>query len=199
MKRVPLELGLHLNVNQLIKDRFVIPGEETQPSNYYWLDQDGDDQASARITSDLTDTSADPERCGTMRIQAKWIDQTVRLIGCPRHFGGVQWYFVCPVQNQYVSVLWSFPGRRHFVGRKSLGKDVAYLSQYHEPGARANYSSYKLCDRIAGPGASEKWEIPPKPKWMRWQTYERLAKRLKKYRSRAGVLPRAIFLNGEVV
>jgi hypothetical protein len=57
-----------------------------------------------------------------MRIHAKWIDQTVQLIGCLRHFGGRQWYFVCPAQNRCVSVMWSLPGRRFFAGRKSLGK-----------------------------------------------------------------------------
>lgn len=127
----------------------------------------------------------------------KWINQTIRLVGCPRHFGGLQWYFVCPAQGRYVSVLWSLPGQRFFVGRQSLGKQVAYLSQYHSPGARAHYSADKLCNRIGGAGASDEWDVPPKPKWMRWRTYERLSNRIEKHRSEAGVLPRLFLPDGE--
>jgi hypothetical protein len=51
---------------------------------------------------------------------ADWTNQTIRLIGRTRHFGGLQWYFVCPVQNRIVSALWSLPGTRYFVGRKVI-------------------------------------------------------------------------------
>jgi hypothetical protein len=27
----------------------------------------------------------------------------------------------------------------------------------------------------------EEWELPPKPKWMRWRAYNRLAKRIESY------------------
>lgn len=162
------------------------------------LDEEGDERATARIEADLANPSADDARYGTMRIHANWINQTIRLVGCPRYFGGRQWYFVCPVQNRCVSVLWSLPGGRFFVGRKSLGKQVAYVSQYHSPGARAHYMKDKLCDRIAGPEADE-WDVPPKPKWMRWRTYERLSKRFEKYGNEAGMLPRAFQLFGDVV
>ena len=198
MQRVPLELGLQLNINQLIGDGLVQAGEVTQLSDFYWLDDEGDERASARIEADLTKPSADDARYGTMRIQANWINQTIRLIGCPRHFGGRQWYFVCPVQNRCVSVLWSLPGRKFFAGRKSLGKQVAYMSQYHSPGARAHYSADKLLDRIWGPVADE-WDVLPKPKGMRWRTYERLSKRLEEYGREAGVLPRMFLLDGDVV
>ena len=197
-QRVPLELGLQLNLNRLISDGLVQPGKVTQLSDFYWLDDEGDERASARIEADLTNPSADDARYGTMRIHANWINQTIRLVGCPRHFGGRQWYFVCPVQNRCVSVLWSLPGGRFFAGRKSLGKQVAYVSQYHSPGARAHYMKDKLCDRIAGPEADE-WDVPPKPKWMRWRTYERLLKRFEKYSSEVGMLPRSFQLFGDVV
>ena len=198
-QRAPLELGLQLNINQLISDGFVQPGRVTPLSDFHWLGDEGEVRATARIEADLTNPSADGARYGTMHIHANWINQTVRLVGCPRHFGGLQWYFLCPVQNQCVSVLWSLPGRRFFAGRKSLGKEVAYLSQYHPPEARAHYSADKLCDRIGGPGASEEWDVPPKPKGMRWRTYERLSHKLEKYRSDAGVLPRMFLLDGDVV
>jgi hypothetical protein len=56
----------------------------------------------------------------------------------------------------------------------------------------------KLCDRIAGLEA-DKWDVPPKPKGMRWRTYERLLERFEKYSSGVGLLPRMFLLNGDVV
>ncbi|WOH82143.1 hypothetical protein RX327_02790 [Bradyrhizobium sp. BEA-2-5] len=196
LQRTPLELGLQLNINRLIRDGLVQPGKVTQPSSFRWLDDEGDERASARIAADLTIPSADKARSGKMRIHAAWINQTVQLVGRPRHFGGVQWYFVCPAQGKHVSVLWAMPRTRYFVGRKALGKQVAYLSQYHSPGARANYSAEKLIKRTWGPDASDEL---PKPKWMRWRTYERLSNKLQKFNSEAGVLPRLFLLDGDVV
>jgi hypothetical protein len=43
---------------------------------------------------------------GLFRIQLGSLDQRIVLTARPRHFGGRQWYFVCPVGNRLVSVLW---------------------------------------------------------------------------------------------
>lgn len=93
-------------------------------------------------------------------------------------------------------MLWSMPRKRCFVGRKALGNQVAYLSQYHSPEARAHYSADRLINRIWGP---DSFEELPKPKWMRWKTYQWLSERLDKYDSEAGVLPRLYLLDGDVV
>jgi len=193
LQRMPLELGLDLDINQLLSDGFIQPGQTTRLKDCYWLDADGDVKANAQIAAEMTTAF------GTMRITAVWIKQIVRLVACPRHFGGRQWYFVCPRQGQHVSVLWSPPGHRFFAGRKSWGNGVAYLSQYYGPGSRAHYMAIKLCDHIGGPGASEEWDVPPKPKWMRWRTYERLSERCEIYRQRAALLPREYRLYGDVV
>jgi len=44
--------------------------------------------------------------------------------------GGRQWYFVCPITNLPVSVVWKPPGAERFCGRKAWGKQVAYLSPF---------------------------------------------------------------------
>jgi hypothetical protein len=41
MQRIPLELGLQLNLNRLISDGLVQPGKVTQLSDFYWLDDEG--------------------------------------------------------------------------------------------------------------------------------------------------------------
>ena len=197
---MPLELGLDLNINQMLREGFIEPGQMTELKDCHWLDDDGDINANARIAADMTKgpTVANAARYGTMHIVADWIYPTIQLVARPRHFGGWQWYFVCPREGRHVSVLWSPPGQRFFAGRKSWG-NVAYLSQYHGPGARAHYMAVKLCNRIGGPGAAEEWEVPPKPKWMRWRTYERLSKRCEKYWDQAGKLPREYLLASDVV
>ena len=201
LQRMPLELGLDLDINQLLRDAFFEPGQMTQLKDCHWLDDDGDVRANARISANMTkgSTVANAARYRTMHIVADWINQTIQLVACPRHFGGQQWYFVCPRENQYVSVLWSPPGKRFFAGRRSWGNRFAYLSQYYGPGSRAHYMARKFCDRIGGPGASGEWDVPPKPKWMRWRTYEHLSARCEKYCDKAAVLPREYRLYGDVV
>ena len=201
LQRMPLELGLDLNINQLLRDGFIKPGQITPFKDCHWLDADGDTKANARITADMTkgSTVANAARYGTMHIVADWIHQIIELVACPRHFGGWQWYFVCPRESRRVSVLWSLPGKRFFAGRKSWGNRFAYLSQYYAPGSRAHYMANKLCDRIGGPGASEDWYVPPKPKGMRWRTYEHLSERCERYRVKATVPPREYRLDGNVV
>jgi hypothetical protein len=185
----------------LLRDGLTAPDEMTPLKDYHWLDKHGDVRANARITANMTkridgDHAA---RSGTMHIVASWKHQIVQLVACPRHFGGWQWYFLCPRENRRVSVLWSPPGKRFFAGRASWGDQVAYLSQYHQRGARAHYMARKVCDRIGGPGASEVWEIPPKPNGMRWRTYQRLSERCQRYRDKATVLPTVHYLDGDVV
>jgi hypothetical protein len=36
-------------------------------------------------------------------------------------------------------------------------------------------------DRIWEPSASDEWDVPPKPKWMRWATYNRYVERFDDY------------------
>jgi hypothetical protein len=103
-------------------------------------------------------------------------------------------------EKKFVSVLWSPPGKRFFAGRKAWGnQDFAYLSQFRSPDTRAHFMATKLCDRIGGPGASEEWGAPPRPKWMRWKTYERLSRKCEDYFGKASVIPREHRLNGDVV
>lgn len=201
MQRVPLELGLQLNINELLRTGFIEPNQTTQLKDFYWLDDDGEVRANARIAADMTKgaTAISAACYGTMRIVADWINQTIQLVACPRHFGGRQWYFVCPRQGRHVSVLWSPPRQRFFAGRKAWGNDFAYRSQYYAAGMRARYMAIKLCERIGGPGASVEWVVPPKPKGMRWRTYERLAKRCQEYSDKGTWMPTKYLLSGDVV
>ena len=42
---------------------------------------------------------------------------------------------------------------------------------------RGHAGKAKIKARLIGDLDPEQWELPPKPKWMRWHTYNRLAER----------------------
>jgi hypothetical protein len=125
--RVCLQDGLKLDLNRLIRRGFVRPGECTGPIAIQWLNSDtGEVRASGSITADLRD-----HREGWFHFMAGSLDQRLALAARPRHFGGRQWYFICPVTNQRSSVLWMPLGARQFCSRHAWGRRrVAYRSQF---------------------------------------------------------------------
>ena len=107
--------------------------------------------------------------------------QTVFLTPRPRHFGGCQWYFVCPIINRCASVLWMPPGARRFCSRQAWGRQVGYASQLLDPNNRAYRGKAKIRSRLVGDCDPDEWQLPPKPKWMRWRTYNRYVERFDQY------------------
>lgn len=67
------------------------------------------------------------------------------------------------------------PGGHYFRSRQAWGKQVAYSTQFETPFDRAISAREKVKDRLIGNLNRSDWDLPPKPKWMRWDTYERLA------------------------
>ena len=106
------------------------------------------------------------------------LDQRLELIAQPRYFGGLQWYLRCPVTGRKCSVVWLPPGAKRFYSRQAWGKQVAYSTQFEPPFNRAITAREKVKSRLIGDLNPRGWELPPKPKWMRWRTYDRL---LEKY------------------
>jgi hypothetical protein len=54
---------------------------------------------------------------------------------------------------------------------------MAYTSQFLDPTGRAWRTKAKVKTRLIGNEDPDEWDLPPKPKWMRWTTYERLEAR----------------------
>jgi hypothetical protein len=59
---------------------------------------------------------------GWFRIQAGDLDPGISLIPKNKHFGGRQWYFVCPVEQRPASVLWKPSGATEFRSRQVWGR-----------------------------------------------------------------------------
>jgi hypothetical protein len=78
-------------------------------------------------------------------------------------------------------VLWKPLGAKKFCGRQAWGRKVAYRSQFQSVYDRGHAGKAKIKARLIGDLDPEDWELPPKPKWMRWRTYNRLAERFEGY------------------
>jgi hypothetical protein len=178
LQRVRLESGLKLGINRLIRRGFVRPGVITGAVGIAWADKyTGDKIASGLITADLSGIE------GWFRIQLGSLDQRIMLTTRRRHFGGRQWYFVCPYTNRAASVLWKPPGARSFASRQKWQRQVAYASQFMDRDARAHQGKAKITSRLCSIGGfdPDQWDLPPKPKWMRWKTYNRMVEKFDRY------------------
>jgi hypothetical protein len=133
-ERVCLQDGLKLDLNRLARRGFVRRGARSGPtgirwSSIYW----GRELTSGVITADMSGNHE-----GWLGLQLGNFEQWITLVAQPRPFGGRQWYFMCPVLNRPVSVLWRPPGARDFRSRQAWGRQVAYASQFSDRINRAH-------------------------------------------------------------
>jgi hypothetical protein len=120
---------------------------------------------------------------GWFRIQIGQLDQRIVLVSHPRHFGGRQWYFVCPHMERRATVLWMPQGASSFASRQRWARQVAYASQFMGRDDRAHRGQAKIKSRLCSIGQfdPDEWKLPPKPKWMRWRTYDRAVEKFDRY------------------
>jgi hypothetical protein len=178
LQRVRLESGLKLDLNSLARRGVIKPGAITGPVGIAWTDDTGQEIASGYITADLSD-----EHGGWLRIRLGRMDQCIYLVARPRHFGGRQWFFMCPHLHSRATVLWMPPGAHSFACRERWGRQVAYASQFMDRIDRGHRGVAKVKSRLCAVGGfdPEEWELPPKPKWMRWRTYDRMVESFDQY------------------
>jgi hypothetical protein len=178
-QRVRLEAGLRLDVNWLARKGFIHPGAVSGPVGIKWSDSYfGHEIASGVVTSDLRGPHE-----GFLRIKLGSLDQQIHMVARKRHFGGHQWFFICPDTTRRAMVLWLPRGARYFCCRQRWGRQVAYASQFMTPIDRAHRGKAKINSRLCAIGGfdPEEWDLPPKPKWMRWKTYNRAEDKLDRY------------------
>ena len=175
-QRVCLQDGLKLDLNRLASKRIIQRGALTSGSGISWTNPYWGEVASARISADMSGRSE-----GWLRVQLGSLDQRIVLVAKPRHFGGRQWYFVCPVKNRPASVLWKPPGAWRFCSRQTWGRQIAYHSQFQDQTSRAHLGKERIKSRLIANLDPDEWDLPPKPRWMRRKTYERYEMRFDRY------------------
>jgi hypothetical protein len=57
----------------------------------------------------------------------------------------------------------------------------AYQSQFNDATNRAHAGKEKIKSRLIADLDPDEWDEPPKPKWMRWKTYDRHVERFDHY------------------
>jgi hypothetical protein len=120
-------------LNKLIRQKLVRPGSKTGAGIRWSYRYSGEEIVSGTITADMTG-----DQRGWFRLQLGNLDQWFELQAAPRHLGGRQWYFLCPVKDRIASVLWKPPGANRFCSRQTWGRQVAYGSQFESPHDRAS-------------------------------------------------------------
>jgi hypothetical protein len=138
----------------------------------------GELTANAFLTADM--------RCeheGTLHLRMADMEQTIILTPRRRNLGGHHWYFMCPYEDRCCSVLWRPPGAREFRCRQGWGGRVAYTSQFLDRDQRAHRGQAKIKARLIGDNDPHEWALPPKPKWMRWRTYDHYVERFDRYQA----------------
>jgi hypothetical protein len=176
--RACLQDGLKLDLNRLARKGFVKLGAATGPVGIGWRHSYWDELIQGTISADMTGQSE-----GWLHVRAGNFSQCIALISQKRHFGGRQWYFLCPRLDRTASVLWKPPGAKRFLSRRAWGQQVAYASQFLDRDNRAHYGQSKLKSRLCSIGQfdPDEWDFPPKPKWMRWKTYNRYEERFDRH------------------
>jgi hypothetical protein len=180
-ERIPLEHGLKLEVNSLVRQGlkracpFVVGSITFSPRGA------GEAAATGIITLRFSNAAS-----GSLSISLGSLEQRIELVAVPRHFGGSQWYFVCPVLGRRASFLWMPPGASHFASRQAWGNEVAYRSQSLAPPFRALSRAQEIRIRLGGEDYIRVFHdvTPPKPKGMHRRTYEAQLKRLEAYENK---------------
>jgi hypothetical protein len=132
-ERVCLQDGLKLDLNCLARRGFVRRGANIGLRGIRWTHSYWGEIATGTISADMSGPHE-----GWFRIQLGSLDQRIILVPRARHFGGRQWYFMCPVKNRPVSVLWK-PNGDAILQQADLGQASRLpipIQRRDEPGSR---------------------------------------------------------------
>jgi hypothetical protein len=174
--RACLQDGLKLDLNQLARKGFIKFGANIGIRGITWSNSYWGEIASGLITADMSH----PDR-GWFEISIGGFRQRITLVSRSRHFGGRQWFFQCPATHRLATVLWKPPGADRFCSRQTWGRQVAYRSQFLDRDNRAHAGKERIRARLIGDLDPDEWDLPPKPKWMRWKTYNRHEEKFGRY------------------
>lgn len=175
--RFCLQEGLSLNLNWLAKNDFIKYGAATTEKQIWWS-RSGSRVAAGCVSADMSGHCTD-----WLQIWIGKFNQRIPLVAKPRHFGGQQWYFVCPVTGRLASVVWKPVGSANFCSRHAWAGKAAYLSQFGNWIDRAHLGKARTAQRVGENWDSDKRALPPRPKRMRAKTYERLANKFGAYQA----------------
>ena len=169
--RLTTEDGLILSLSKLLRDKLFRPGSACHSSLIWTNTTTGErvgsigyeahlGQESGRVRLKYTTTKWDGEK--------RESDYWIQLVTTPQPFGGRRWWFVCPRTGRRAAKLYLPNGAFTFASRQAYR--LAYRSQREAPHDRALRRAFKLRGKLGADGGIG--DCVPKPKWMRWRTFE---------------------------
>ena len=160
-RRRYLETGTKLDLNHLIRNG-VTTGE--------FRARMGEDGAEGTLSADLSEG-----RHSWLRLQLPGLDQTFGLEWQRRHFGGKQWYFLCPMSGHRACVLYRPRGMSSFACQRYWRRRYGYSSQFLTAYDRAHRNIARIEARLSPmnpQGVDDGCYY--RPKGMREATFQRL-------------------------
>jgi hypothetical protein len=158
-----VEDGLRLDVHRVVRAGKKHGG----PFRWQWT---GDGEVTGSISITVTFDSTTYGRLALRyNSNGELFDQLFQLEAEACRFGGQRWFALCPVTRRRASKLYSLGGAG-FHARHRYGR-VAYRTQRApKPIDRVLMRRDRILVRKL---KSDDPEFVPKPKWMRWKTYDR--------------------------
>lgn len=175
LQRVCLQDGLKLDVNELLRQRLIYAGGVAGPFKLQWNHSHWGTISEGTLSARLSNES------GWVHLEFPGSTESIELVTQCRHFGGRQWYFICPVTGREASVLWKPPGATRFCSRQAWKRQVAYRTQFLGRTDRAHHGKSKIKALLIGDLDPNDWELPPRPKRMRRATYQKLESKFDRY------------------
>ncbi len=99
------------------------------------------------------------------------VEYNVRLVWTVPNYGGRRWWFVCPRTGRKNTKLFLPNGGWQFWSREAYR--LGYACQREKGFDRHQSRAMKLSADLRAPSWCNWSDPPPKPKWMRWKTYDR--------------------------
>lgn len=174
--RATVRSGLILDLTRLKQQKLLRPG--CSDGTITWNHADtGEPYATIGFAANIGPQEGTFRLIYTSTVSGQKIqsDYLIDLVSTPMRFGGRRWYFLCPRLGIRCSRLHLPSGATTFASRRAYR--LAYPSQRESPRDRAIRTAFRARDRLqAGGGIGD---YVPKPKGMRWATYDRLMERVR--------------------
>lgn len=175
-----IESALSLSLRCLFTKGALRVGCETS-GGWHWTDTyTGKEIGSIRYRTELGD------EVGTLTLSyshadrdtsaRKNIECIIRLSSVPLRYGGRRWYVHCPYTGRRALKLYKFSGIEQFCCRNAVRPLPTYASQRLSGSDRIISQRWALRRKLDD-NFTDLFGAPFKPKWMRWRTFEKYARR----------------------
>ncbi len=166
-----VESGLTLDINHLIRKRFIIPGKHVY-GGIRWTNT-----TTGKKTAEIGYEAAMlPDEANWVRlhytVNSQPMDYRVWLTTSPCNYGGIRWWWLCPFKALMVSKLYLPPGGKTFASRKAYR--LPYRSQRQAGIDRTHQQQARIFEKLGAKYDYYDGFIPPRPKGMHTKTYNRL-------------------------